>query len=51
MFFYICAWINDWVNKREAGDLRHHRAHYDVIAMDEGDDEDGDDGNGDDSEL
>ena len=23
-------WINDWVNKREAGDLGRHRAHYDV---------------------
>ena len=29
----ICAWINRWVNNREAGDLRHHRAHYDVIVM------------------
>ena len=33
MFSLICAWINDWVNNREAGDLRHHRAHYDVIVM------------------
>ena len=29
----ICAWINGWVNNREAGDLRRHRAHYDVIVM------------------
>ena len=29
----ICAWINDWVNNREAGDLRRHRAHYDVIVI------------------
>ena len=29
----ICAWINDWVNNCEAGDLRHHRTHYDVILM------------------
>ena len=28
-----CAWINGWVNNREAGDLRRHRAHYDVIVM------------------
>ena len=28
--YLICAWINDWVNNREAGDLRHHCAHYDV---------------------
>ena len=33
MFSLICAWINDWVNNREAGDLRRHCAHYDVIAM------------------
>ena len=29
----ICTWINGWVNNREAGDLRRHRAHYDVIVM------------------
>ena len=29
----ICAWINGWAYNREAGDLRHHCAHYDVIAM------------------
>ena len=29
----ICAWINRWVNNREAGDLRRHRAHYDVVVM------------------
>ena len=34
MFSVICAWINAWVNNREAGDLRRHRAHYDVIVMD-----------------
>ena len=28
-----CIWINDWVNNREAGDLRRYRAHYDVIVM------------------
>ena len=27
------AWINGWVNNREAGDLRRHRTHYDVIVM------------------
>ena len=27
----ICVWINDWVNNR--GDLRRHRAHYDVILI------------------
>ena len=25
--------LNDWVNNREAGDLRRRRAHYDVIVM------------------
>ena len=29
----ISAWKNGWVNDREAGDPRHHRAHYDVIVM------------------
>ena len=33
MFSLICTWINAWVNNPEAGDLRRHRAHYDVIAM------------------
>ena len=33
MFSLICVWINDWVNNREAGDLRCHRAHCDVIVM------------------
>ena len=33
MFSLICAWINGWVNYREAGDLRRHGAHYDVIVM------------------
>ena len=25
--------IKDWVNNGESGDLRRHRAHYDVIVM------------------
>ena len=33
MFSLICASINRWGNNREAGDLRRHRAHYDVNAM------------------
>ena len=33
IFSLICAWINDWVNNREAGDLRRYYAHYDVIVM------------------
>ena len=33
MFSLICVWINGWVNNREAGDLRRHRAHYDVNVM------------------
>ena len=37
MFSLICAWMNDWVNNREAGTLRRHRGHYDVIVMDCGD--------------
>ena len=33
MFSLICTRINGWVNNREAGDLRRHRAHYDVTVM------------------
>ena len=33
MFSLICVWINGWVNNREAGDLKRHWAHYDVIVM------------------
>ena len=33
MFSVICAWINGGVNSREAGDLRRHDTHYDVIVM------------------
>ena len=33
MFSLICTWINGWVNNGEAGDLRRHRAHYDLIVM------------------
>ena len=33
MFSVICAWINGWVNNREAGDLTRHRVHYDVTVM------------------
>ena len=33
MFSLICAWINGWVNNRDAGGLRRHRAHYDVAVM------------------
>ena len=31
--FFICVWINNWVNNREAGDLRRYRAYYDVTVM------------------
>ena len=30
VFFDLCDWINGWVNNGEAGDLRCHRANYDV---------------------
>ena len=33
MFSSICAWVNGWVNNREADDLRPHGAHYDVTVM------------------
>ena len=28
-----CSWINSWINNCEAGDLRRHRAHHDVIVL------------------
>ena len=31
MFSLICALINDWVKNGDAGDLRRHRVHFDVI--------------------
>ena len=33
MFSLICAWTNGQVNNRDAGDLRRHWAHYDVIVI------------------
>ena len=33
MFYLICPWINRWVNNPEAGDLKRHRAHYDVSVV------------------
>ena len=33
MFFFINARTNDWVNNRNTGDLRCHRANYDVTVM------------------
>ena len=34
MFSLICTRTNGWVNNRDAGGLRRHRPHYDVIVMD-----------------
>ena len=31
--FFVYAWIKGWVNNREAGNLRHQRAYYDVTVM------------------
>ena len=33
IFSLICTRINGWVYNGEAGDLRRHRAHYDVTIM------------------
>ena len=33
MFLWSAPCINGWLNNREAGDLRRHRAHYNVIVM------------------
>ena len=32
-FLWSAPWINGWVKNREAGHLRRHRTHYDVIVM------------------
>ena len=34
MFSLICTWTNSWANNGDVGDLKRHRAHYDVIVMD-----------------
>ena len=33
MFPLICTWTNGRANNRNAGDLRHNRAHYDVTVV------------------
>ena len=33
MLSLICTWISGWVNNRKSGDLRVHRAHYDVSVI------------------
>ena len=33
LMFLICAWINGWVNNRDAGNLGRHRTHYNVTVM------------------
>ena len=33
MFSLIRAWTNGWVNNRDYGDLRRHRAHYDITVI------------------
>ena len=33
VFSLVSTWTNGWANNRDAGDLRRHRAHYDVIVM------------------
>ena len=33
MFSLICVWTNVWVKNQDAGDLRCHHTHYDIIVM------------------
>ena len=33
MFSLICDWTNIYANNQDAGDLRRHRAHYDITVM------------------
>ena len=35
MFSFIWTSIDGWVNNRETGDLRRHRAHYDVTVIEQ----------------
>ena len=32
-FLWSVPWVNGWVHNRKAGELRPHRAHYDVIVI------------------
>ena len=32
-FLWSAPWIDGWINNREAGDLRRHRTHHDLIVM------------------
>ena len=33
MFCLICTWTNGWTDNQDAGDLRRHRAHFDVTVI------------------
>ena len=33
MFSFVCAWTKGWANNLYVGDLRRHRAHFDVTVM------------------
>ena len=33
LFSFIYAWTNGWANNPDAGDLRRHHAHCDIILM------------------
>ena len=33
MFSLICTWTKGWAITRDGGDLRRHRAHYDITVM------------------
>ena len=33
LMFFICSWINGWVNNPDADFLRRHRAHHDITVM------------------
>ena len=33
IFSLIFAWTNNWVNNRDAGDLKHHRTHNDATVL------------------
>ena len=33
IFSLICVWTNSWANNQDSGDLKRHRAHFDVTVV------------------
>ena len=50
MFSLIYTWTSGWVNNRDAGVLRRHGANYDVIVMNNGEEDEHNQSDSDDSD-